>query len=134
MIGNMCQRVLTREGFEVDIAVNGKLAQDMIEERQYHICLIDIRTPKMNGTELYQWLQKKYPRLANQVIFTTGSLLDEKTMAFIEQSGRPFLPKPFTPEELIAIVEEALKQLIMAKQENILIVDDEQAIRLEVTA
>jgi len=107
----MCQRVLTREGFEVDIAVNGKLAQDMIEERQYHICLIDIRTPKMNGTELYQWLQKKYPQVANQVIFTTGSVLDEKTMPFIEQSGRPFLPKPFTPDELIAVVEEALKQI-----------------------
>ena len=111
MIGNMCQRVLTKEGFEVDIAINGMLAQDMIEERQYHICLIDIRTPKMNGTELYQWLQKKYPQLANQVVFTTGSVLDEKTMAFIEQSGRPFLPKPFTPDELIAVMEETLKQL-----------------------
>ena len=95
----------------MDIAVNGKLAQDMIEERQYHICLIDIRTPKMNGTELYQWLQKKYPQVANQVIFTTGNVLDEKTMPFIEQSGRPFLPKPFTPDELIAVVEEALKQI-----------------------
>ena len=105
----MCQRILTREGFEVDIAVNGKLAQDMIEKKQYHICLIDIRTPKMNGTELYHWLQKKYPQVANRVVFTTGSVLDEKTMAFIEQSGRPFLPKPFTPDELIAVVEEALK-------------------------
>ena len=111
MIGNMCQRVLTKEGFEVDIAINGMLAQDMIEERQYHICLIDIRTPKMNGTELYHWLQRKYPQLANQVVFTTGSVLDEKTMAFIEQSGRPFLPKPFTPDELIAVMEETLKQL-----------------------
>jgi DNA-binding response OmpR family regulator len=107
----MCQRVLAREGFEVEIAVNGRLAQDMIEKRQYHICLIDIRTPKMNGTELYQWLQKKYPQVTNRVIFTTGSLIDEKTMPFIEQSGRPFLPKPFTPQELIAVVEEALKQL-----------------------
>jgi DNA-binding response OmpR family regulator len=105
----MCRRVLTKEGLEVDIAVNGRLAQDMIENRQHDICLIDIRTPKMNGTELYHWLQKKYPQLANQVIFTTGSVLDEKTMAFIEQSGRPFLAKPFTPQELIAVVEEALK-------------------------
>jgi DNA-binding response OmpR family regulator len=105
----MCQRVLIREGFEVDVAVNGRLAQDMIEERQYHLCLIDIRTPEMNGTELYQWLQKKYPRLANQIVFTTGSVMDEKTMPFIEQSGRPFLPKPFTPDELIAVVEKALK-------------------------
>jgi DNA-binding response OmpR family regulator len=83
----------------------------MIDKKQYHICLIDIRTPQMIGTELYQWLQKKYPQVANQVIFTTGSLIDEKTMAFIQQSGRPFLPKPFTPKELTAIVKESLKQL-----------------------
>lgn len=81
----------------------------MIKERQYNICLIDIRTPKMNGTELYHWLQKKYPQVADRVVFTTGSLLDEKTMAFIEQSGRPFLAKPFTPQELTAVVQEALK-------------------------
>jgi DNA-binding response OmpR family regulator len=108
-IGKICQRVLTREGFAVDIAVNGIIAQDMIEERQYHLCLIDIMTPKMNGTELYQWLQKKYPQVAKQVIFTTGSVIDEKTITFIEQSSRPFLPKPFTPEELIAIMRKALK-------------------------
>jgi DNA-binding response OmpR family regulator len=107
----MCERVLTREGFEVDIAVNGILAQDMIKKRQYNICLIDVRTPEMNGTELYQWLQKKYPQMANRVVFTTGSVLDEKTMTFIKQSGRPFLPKPFTPDELIAVVKKALKQI-----------------------
>jgi DNA-binding response OmpR family regulator len=105
----MCERVLNKEGFEVDIAVNGRLAQDMIKKKQYHICMIDIRTPEINGTELYHWLQKKYPQLANHVVFTTGSLLEEKTRTFIEQSGRPFLPKPFTINELVAIVEEALK-------------------------
>ena len=108
-IANLCQRVLAREGFEVEIAVNGTLAQEMIEKKQYHICIIDIRTPKLTGAELYQWLQKNYLQVANHVIFTTGSVIDEKTMAFIEQSGRPFLPKPFTPNELTAIVEEALK-------------------------
>jgi DNA-binding response OmpR family regulator len=95
----------------VDIAVSGTLAQNMIEKKQYHICLIDIRMPKMSGTELYQWLLKKYPQVANQVIFTTGSVIDKETMAFIEQSGGPFLPKPFTPNELTAIVKESLKQL-----------------------
>ena len=108
-IANLCQRVLAREGFEVEIAVNGTLAQEMIEKKQYHICIIDIRTPKLTGAELYQWLQKNYLQVANHVIFTTGSVIDEKTMAFIEQSGRPFLSKPFTPNELTAIVEEALK-------------------------
>jgi DNA-binding response OmpR family regulator len=110
-IGNICQRVLTREGFEVEIAVNGILAQDMIEKKRYNICLIDIRTPKMSGAELYQWLKERYPQVANRVVFTTGSVIDEKTMAFIEQTGRPFLPKPFTPNELTTIVNESLKQL-----------------------
>jgi CheY-like chemotaxis protein len=95
----------------VEIAVNGIFAQDMIEKNQYHICLIDIRTPKMGGEELYQWLQRKYPQLASHVIFTTGSVIDDRITNFVEQSGRPFLPKPFTPNELTAIVEEALKQL-----------------------
>jgi DNA-binding response OmpR family regulator len=110
-IGSMCQRVLAREGLEVEVAVNGTLAQDMIKKKQYHICLIDIRTPKMSGAELYQWLLKQYPQVANHVIFTTGSVIDEKTVTFIELSGRPFLPKPFTPNELTAVVEESLKQL-----------------------
>ena len=108
-IANLCQRVLAREGFEVEIAVNGTLAQEMIEKKQYHICIIDIRTPKLTGAELYQWLQKNYLQVAKHVIFTTGSVIDEKTMAFIEQSGRPFLSKPFTPNELTAIVKESLK-------------------------
>jgi DNA-binding response OmpR family regulator len=96
---------------EVDIAANGRLAQDMIEKKHYDLCLVDIRTPKMSGAELYQWLKERYPQVTDHVVFTTGSVIDEKTMAFIEQSGRPFLPKPFTPNELTAIVEESLKRL-----------------------
>jgi len=110
-IGALCQRVLTSEGFEVDIAVNGKIAQDMIEKQQYDLCLFDIRLPLMNGIELHQWLQEKHPQLASHVIFATGSVMGEDTQSFLEQSGRPFLPKPFTPDELKAIVRETLIQL-----------------------
>lgn len=110
VIVNMCRRVLSREGFEVNIAVNGRVAQDMIEEKEYGLCLVDIRMPKMNGKELYQWLEKQYPRLSCRVVFTTGDVMGGDTQTFIEQSGRPFLPKPFTPDDLITIVRETLKQ------------------------
>jgi CheY-like chemotaxis protein len=110
-ICEVCRRVLNGEGFAVDCAVNGMVAQDMIEEKQYDFCLIDMRTPKMNGKELYQWLQKKYPQLAGQVIFTTGDVMGGDIESFLEQSGRLFLPKPFTPTELKAIVQEASKQI-----------------------
>jgi len=105
-IGELCRRVLIGEGFEVDIAVNGRIAQDIIEEKQYNLCLFDIRTPEMNGIELYQWLKEKHPQLANRVIFTSGSVIDKDITIFLEQTGRPFLSKPFTSDELKAIVRE----------------------------
>ncbi len=101
-ISNVCQRVLTREGFEMEIAINGRVGQDMIEEKQYHLCLIDIRTPTMDGKELYRWLQQKHPQLASRVIFTTGDVTGGDTQGFLEEVNRPFLPKPFTPDELRA--------------------------------
>ena len=110
-ISDVCLRVLTNEGFEVDIAVNGKVAQDMIGEKQYDLCLIDIRTPVMNGEELYQWLKEKHTRLADKVIFTTGDVMGGDTGRFLEKAARPFLPKPFTPDELKAIVREAIKEI-----------------------
>ncbi len=110
-ICNVCLRVLGGEGFDVDCAANGRIAQDMIEEKQYDLCLVDIRTPKMSGKELYEWLQKRYPRLSNRVIFTTGSVMGGDITTFIEQSGRPFLPKPFSPSDLKNIVKESLEQV-----------------------
>lgn len=41
----VCLIVLTSEGFEVNTAVDGKIAQDILEKKQYDLCLIDIRTP-----------------------------------------------------------------------------------------
>ena len=111
VISDVCQRVLTSEGFEVDIAVNGKIAQDMLEEKQYDLCLIDIRTPTMNGKELYQWLQEKHPQLADRVLFTSGDVMSGDIQSFLEQTTRPFLPKPFSSSELKAMVSEALKEI-----------------------
>ena len=114
-ISEICRRVLISEGFEVDIAVNGRLAQDFLEEKKYDLCLIDIRTPEMDGMELYQWLKEKYPQQAERVIFTTGAVMGEDPITFMEQTGRPFLPKPFAPGALQAIVVEALRQLSKLK-------------------
>ena len=110
-ISDVCRRILTGEGFEMDIAVNGKVAQDMLKEKQYDLCLFDIRTPVMDGKELYQWLKEKHPQQASRVIFTTGDVMSGDTQSFLEQASRPFLPKPFTPAQLKAIMREALKEV-----------------------
>ena len=110
-ISQVCLRALTSEGLEVDIAVHGASAQNMLVEKDYDLCLIDIRTPVMNGKQLYQWVNEKHPKLLNGVIFTTGDLISGDIESFLEQAGRPFLPKPFTPDELKTIVRETLRQI-----------------------
>ncbi len=110
-INQVCLRVLTSEGFEVDIAVNGEVAQEMLGEKDYDLCLIDIRTPIMNGKQLYQCIQEKHPELIDGVVLTTGDVMGGDTQSFLEQSGRPFLPKPFAPDQLKIIVRETLRQI-----------------------
>ncbi len=111
-ISDVCRRVLTSEGYAVEIAANGKLAQGMVGGKPYDLFLIDIRMPALNGKELYEWLQEKYPQLTKRVIFTTGDVLEGDTKSFIEGTGRPFLPKPFSPDDLKAIVRETLQNQI----------------------
>lgn len=111
VISRVCSQVLRGEGFEVDIAINGNIAEGMLEKGEYDLILIDIRTPVMNGKQLYQSINDKHPDLTDRVIFTTGDLLGGDTKIFLEQSGRLFLPKPFTPDELKTIVGKALRQI-----------------------
>ena len=111
VISRVCSQALRGEGFEVDIAANGSIAEGMLEKKEYDLILIDIRTPVMNGKQLYQSINDKHPDLTDRVIFTTGDLLGGDTKSFLEQSGRLFLPKPFTPDELKTIVGEALRRI-----------------------
>jgi DNA-binding response OmpR family regulator len=108
-ICQVCLRTLTAEDFEVDIAVNGAIAGKMLGEKKYDLCLIDIRTPIMNGKELYQYIRDNYPDFSGKIIFTTGDVLDEKLTSMLKGAERPYLPKPFTPDELKTIVKETLE-------------------------
>ena len=111
VISRICSQTLRGEGFKVDIAANGSIAEGMLGEKEYDLILIDIRTPVMNGKELYQSIMERHPELVNGVIFTTGDMLAGDTKSFLEQSGRLFLPKPFTPDELKTVVKEALRRI-----------------------
>lgn len=108
VISEICRRVLAGEGFRVTLASNGRAAMSALEEREYDLCIIDIRTPEMNGIELYGHLEKKYPEIASRVIFTTGDVINVNTKTFLDRTNRQCLPKPFTLDKLKAIVRDAL--------------------------
>jgi DNA-binding response OmpR family regulator len=110
MIARMCLRALGAEGFEVDIAVDGKAAQTRLsgDGESYDLCLIDIRTPGMNGIELYHYLKEIGSKMINRVIFTTGDTINDEIKTFLDETGQPFLPKPFTLDELREVIKEAM--------------------------
>ena len=110
-ICEVCLRTLSAGGFDVDISVNGEAAKDVLPKKEYDLCIIDIRTPLMNGKELYHHIEEKYPRLAKGVIFTTADILDSELESFLSQSRRLYMPKPFAPDELRTIVRKAVKRL-----------------------
>jgi hypothetical protein len=45
--------------------------------------------------------------MINRVIFTTGDVVNDEIKTFLEETGRPFLPKPFTLDELRSVIKMA---------------------------
>ena len=82
-IARVCMRTLTAEGFQVDIAVNGEVVLNMWREKDYDLCISDIRTPRMNGIELYRQLEIERPEVVNRFIFTTGDTLSGNIKTFL---------------------------------------------------
>jgi len=117
-IGEVCARTLRAEGFRVDVASSGKGALDVLSNKSYDLRLIDIRTPEINSIELYQHLYKEYTESINKVTFATGDVSSDNIMAFLQETSRPFLTKPFTPDQLRAIVRAVLglNQTVLGKQ------------------
>jgi len=109
IIGRVCSRILTKQGFDVDVASNGLIARDMSNEILCDLFLSDIKTPEMNGIEFYHYLKNENPELAGRVIFITGDVLNAEVKEFLEEFKGTVLLKPFTADELKKVIEEFKK-------------------------
>jgi len=99
-IAQICKRVLMEEEYSVDTAKDGIEGKEKIQKRDYDLIILDVRMPLMNGKELYRYICDNHPEMKYRVIFNTGSVLGGNTTEFLKKSGRPFMLKPFTPDEL----------------------------------
>ena len=82
------------------IAADGRQALAMLPEQCFDLVLCDLRMPGMGGREFYQELQVVAPTLVSQLLFISGDTTSVATRDFLQQSGRPLLNKPFTPNDL----------------------------------
>ncbi len=66
--------------------------------------------PVVTGRELCQYVEQKRLQLVNRVVFSTGDIIGRIIMAFLEKADRPYLPEPFSRDDLRAVVTKTLKR------------------------
>ncbi len=109
VVAEFMARVLGMQGFTIDIATDGETARSFISANGYEATIIDMRLPKLNGRQLYEYIKVACPRLARHVVFTSGALLDGEMADFLAGEDLFFLNKPFGTEDLKAAVVKALR-------------------------
>ncbi len=111
IICRVCVKTLTASGYDVEIANNGLIGMEMANKKKYDLYFSDVRTPAMNGIQFYHYLIERDPQLARRVIFTTGDVMSPDVKTFLGEIKNPYLPKPFTPDDLRKIVTDTFASL-----------------------
>jgi two-component system NtrC family sensor kinase len=96
--------VLSGLGHNVTTATNGVEALERIAAGSYDVIVSDIRMPGMDGVKFFETLKSQNETLAHRIIFMTGDTVSPETRAFLQDTGNPWLSKPFDIKQMIDTV------------------------------
>ena len=103
-----CRRVLEPEGFQVLLVKSADEALSAIGEASPALLLVDIKMPVHDGLYLMAELKR---RNRDVPIILMSGLNTEDTIAEADRMGAcRFLAKPFTPDELLKTVHQAVRE------------------------
>jgi len=100
-----CVQTLTGEGYKAESAENGIVGLEMARKKSFDVVILDLRMPGMDGMEVLAKLKEYDPSVV--VVVITGYASIESAVEAMRRGAYDFLPKPFTPEALLAIIERA---------------------------
>lgn len=101
---------LTREGFEVESASNGRVAIEKAQAFQPHLVLLDVMMPEMDGMETCQRI-KEIPSLARTIIvFLSARGEDESQLKGFDLGADDYITKPIHPKLLVSRLKAILKR------------------------
>jgi len=112
--------LINSAGYQVDTVIDGVSAINAVQGKLYHVVLLDVKMPKVDGIEVLRFIKNNYPGI--EVIMLTGAA-DVKTAVECMRIGAyDFITKPTTADELLATINRALerRQLLI---DNILMKD-----------
>jgi signal transduction histidine kinase len=108
------QRVLTKRGYAVDTAANGEEAIAQLQARDYQIVLVDLKMPGIDGFQVTQYLQEHCPRSVPVVVSAFATV--EAAVDVTRRGAFDFLVKPFTPTDLLQVVERSARQYELIRE------------------
>ncbi len=112
--------ILTKEGFYVEDADCGKKAIGLLKTNNFDVILTDLRLPDMDGTEILKEV-KGSNRLSHVIIITAFGSIPSAIEA-TKLGAFYYLEKPFEKDHLVLVVQNAMNQVRLLK-DNIMLKD-----------
>ncbi len=98
---------LGEEGFSVEMAGSGEAALEALTQQTYHLMLLDIKMPGMDGVEVLKKAKDTFPDIA--VVMMTAYATVETAVEAMKIGALDYLIKPFDPETLVAKVVDVFE-------------------------
>lgn len=102
--------VLDEEGYSVDLAADGHSALDRFKGNGIDLVVADLRLPDINGMDVLKSMKAAKP--TTEAIIITGYPSVETVVESKKLGVRDYLRKPFSQEEFLTSVNEALREKV----------------------
>lgn len=108
-IRRLIATVLERNGFEVDLAVDGQVAMEKIAEAEYSVIFLDLMMPRLSGFEVIKQLRATNAEALRHVVITSA-VSSVVLSQLAENSVHRVFQKPFDIHEIISSALECAKK------------------------
>ena len=106
--GNILAQYVTINGFDVNLARDGKEAWESFRNDKPDICVLDVMMPEMEGFTLGEKIKEAEPDVP--LIYLTAKSLKEDIVRGLKIGADDYITKPFDPEVLILRINNILKR------------------------
>jgi DNA-binding response OmpR family regulator len=107
---DLVKLILSRKRFEVIGANGGREGLDAVRKNSPDVILLDLMMPDMDGWEVYQQLKADESTRGIPVIVITAKAQNiDKVLALHIAKVDDYIPKPFTPKDLLDSIEKVLQ-------------------------
>lgn len=103
------QEILLISGYEVELAENGLVALQKLNEKKFDLILCDVMMPEMDGFELLATVKKK-ESFDTPFIFLTAKAQYEDLRAGMNLGADDYIFKPFKSKDLIVAIESRISK------------------------